>query len=519
MTGRAQQEPAVPSQRRPNIVFVLTDDHAAHAIGCYGSVINETPRIDEMAANGWRFDNCFVTNSLCTPSRASILTGSYSHVNGVYSLFTPFDAGQPTFISQLRQAGYKTAMIGKWHLGHGPGHDPEGFDYWDVVPGQGDYWNPTFISPEGRRTVEGYATDIITDLAIDWAESPGEANGADGGDDDPWCMLVWHKAPHRPWQAKPGHRVLYQEPRPIPTTFWDDYSTRSASVRRLAMRVADHLNLDDLKENPPQGLSYEEEAIWKFQRYMRDYLACVHSIDENVGRITDWLKVRGLFEDTVMIYSSDQGFFLGDHGWFDKRLMFEESLRMPFVLSYPRRVEPGRIFDGIVSNVDIAQTILDVAGVGHHERMQGRSFWPDLVNAREDAEPAVSGFYYRYWENDDIIHKAPAHYGYRTDRHKLIYYYNDGYGLPFTSFFSYPPEWELYDLETDPHELDNVYHNPTYAEIAEDLKAAMWREQARLGDAPHPSQPVPIGCNDVQAAELADLPRYRWLDPGAMTAE
>jgi arylsulfatase A-like enzyme len=494
--------------RRPNIVFVLTDDHGAHAIGCYGSVINETPRIDEIAEQGWRFDNCFVTNSLCTPSRASILTGAYSHINGVYSLLTPFDAAQPTFISQLRDAGYRTAMIGKWHLGHGEGHDPQGFDYWDVVPGQGDYWNPTFINPDGRRTVEGYATDIVTDLAIDWADS------LEG--DDPWCMLVWHKAPHRPWEPKPEHRALYDEPHPIPSTFWDDYATRSASVRRAAMRVADHLNSEDLKDDPPHGLTYEEAGVWKYQRYMRDYLACVHSVDENVGRLIDWLRERGDFEDTMLIYSSDQGFFLGDHGWFDKRLMFEESLRMPFVVSYPRLVEPGRTFDGIVTNVDMAQTIVDAAGAARHDAMQGRSLWPDLAGERADGEAPVEGVYYRYWENDDPIHKAPAHYGYRTERYKLIYYYNDGLGLPFTMFFTYPPEWELYDLEADPEEIRNVYDDPAYAEIREALTAALWREQARLRDAPHPSQPVPAGCEDVEVAPMPDIPRARWINPGPM---
>lgn len=493
--------------RRPNIVFVLTDDHAAHSIGCYGSVVNETPRIDEIAEHGCRFDNCFVTNSLCTPSRASILTGAYSHVNGVYSLFTPFDASQPTFVSQLRAAGYRTAMIGKWHMGHGEGHDPQGFDYWDVVPGQGDYWDPQFISAAGRRIVEGYATDVITDLSIDWVDS------LDG--DDPWCMLVWHKAPHRSWEPKPEHRALFEAPVPVPETFGDDYSTRSASVRRAAMRVADHLTSQDLKENPPADLGYEEQAIWKYQRYMRDYLACVHSVDENVGRLIDWLRDRGDFDDTLLIYSSDQGFFLGDHGWFDKRLMFEESLRMPLVLSYPNRIAAGTTFDGIVTNVDMAETILDAAGVLPTEPMQGRSFWPDLVG--EQDRPPVDGCYYRYWENDDVIHKAPAHYGYRTDRYKLIYYYNDGFGLPFTGFYTYPPEWELYDLHADPSELHNVYDDPDYAETRELLKAAMWREQARLGDAPHPSQPVPAGCEDVEVADMARLPRYRWLNPGAMS--
>ena len=487
--------------RRPNIVMILTDDHAAHSVGCYGSVVNRTPRIDEIAEHGWRFDNCFVTNSLCSPSRASILTGTYSHVNGVFTLFTPIDAGQPTFVSQLRAAGYRTAMIGKWHMGHGGAADPQGFDYWDVVPGQGDYWNPTFLTTEGKRTVEGYATDIITDLTTDWVES------LDG--DAPWCALVYHKAPHRPWEPKPEHRALYEEPVPLPPTFWDDYSTRSASARRVAMRVADHLNTDDLKDDPPAGLTYDEMAVWKYQRYMRDYLACVHSVDENVGRLIDWLRARGEFDDTLLMYASDQGFFLGDHGWFDKRLMYEESLRMPFVLSYPRRVASGEAFDGIVTNVDMAQTILDAAGVEHHPRMQGRSFWGDLIGDAD--EPPAAGMYYRYWENDDLIHKAPAHYGYRTDRYKLIYFYNDGFGLPFTGFFTYPPEWELYDLEADPAELNNVYDDPAYATVREELKAAMWREQARLGDAPHPSQPVPAGCDDVEVAPPAALPRFRWL--------
>ena len=349
---------------------------------------------------------------------------------------------------------------------------------------------------EGRRTVEGYATDIITDLAIDWVES------LDG--DDPWCVLVYHKAPHRPWEPKDEHRAMFADPVPLPDTFWDDMSTRSASARRVAMRVADHLSEEDLKEAPPAGLGYDELAVWKYQRYMQDYLACVESVDENVGRVVDWLRDRGDFDDTLLMYSSDQGFFLGDHGWFDKRLMYEESLRMPLVLSYPRQLAAGRAYDGIVTNVDMAQTILDAAGVDHHPRMQGESCWPDLVGER-DTRP-VEGMYYRYWEHDDLIHKAPAHYGYRTDRYKLIYFYNDGFVLPFTGFFTYPPEWELYDLEADPAELRNVYDDPAYAAIRDELTAAMWREQARLGDAPHPSQPVPDGCDDVVVAAPVELP-------------
>jgi arylsulfatase A-like enzyme len=467
------------SARRPNIVMILTDDHAAHAISAYGSKVNTTPRIDEIAAAGRRFDNCFATNSLCSPSRASILTGTYSHVNGVTTLVTPIDASQPTFVSALHAAGYRTAMIGKWHMGDGAGHDPENFDYWDVLIEQGEYLDPQFLDPTGLRTIPGYATDIITDLALNWISSL---------EDGPWCVLIYHKAPHRPWIPSPAHQHLYTEPIPLPATFDDDYATRTSSARRAAMRIADHLTLEDLKIAPPPGLGYDDEALWKYQRFMQDYLRCVASVDDNVGRVTDFLKSRGEFDDTLLMYASDQGFFLGDHGWFDKRFMYEESLRMPLVLSYPRAVTPGVVTE-MVTNVDWAQTILEAAGVESHPRMQGHSFWGLLRN-----EPAEKrdGVYYRYWEHDDVFHKAPAHYGYRTDRYKLIYFYNDGLGLPGCGTWTYPPEWELYDLAADPAELNNVYDDPAYALIRAELTVAMWQEQARLGDKPHPSQPNPV---------------------------
>ncbi|QPZ38002.1 sulfatase family protein [Paramicrobacterium chengjingii] len=467
---------------RPNVVFILTDDHAAHAISAYGSVVNRTPRIDEIADAGVRLDNCFCTNSLCTPSRASILTGTYSHINGVKTLETPIDASQPTFISQLQAAGYRTAVVGKWHMGEGAGHDPQGFDYWAVLRDQGEYFDPQILTKDGTAIVEGYATDVITDLALDWLES------LDG--DEPWCVLIHHKAPHRPWEPDEKHKGMYSEPIRVPDTFDDDYSTRTSAAHRAAMRIADHLTLTDLKESLPADLTYEQAALWKYQRYMEDYLACVASVDDNVGRVTDWLRAGGEFDDTLVMYSSDQGFFLGDHGWFDKRFMYDESLRMPMLISCPSRIphrdEP---LEQIVTNVDFAQTILEATGTAVLERMQGTSIWPQLTT--DPQRPTRDAMYYRYFENDDINHHAFAHYGIRTERHKLIYFYNDGLGLPGSSDRTYPPEWELYDLQNDPEELRNVYGDAAYADLREDLTVRLWMLQAELQDEPHPSQPVP----------------------------
>ncbi|WP_194420543.1 sulfatase family protein [Microbacterium abyssi] len=468
---------------RPNVVLILTDDHAAHAIGAYGSVVNTTPRIDEIAEAGALVENCFATNSLCSPSRASILTGTYSHINGVTTLVTPIDASQPSFVSQLKDAGYRTAIVGKWHMGDGDGHNPQGFDYWDVLIEQGEYVDPTFLTAGGLRTEKGYATDLITDLALRWLES---LQG-----DEPWCVLIWHKAPHRPWQPAERHADLYREPIAVPRTWEDDYSTRTSSARRGAMRIAEHLNAEDLKAEPPAGLSYEDEALWKYQRYMEDYLRCVEAVDENVGRVTDWLRARGELDDTLVMYASDQGFFLGDHGWFDKRFMYEESIRMPLVMSYPRQISAGIRHKGIVTNVDFARTILDAAGVKASARMQGRTFLPDLRGTTA-ASDTPDGFYYRYWEHDDVFHRAPAHYGYRTAHHKLIYFYNDGLGLPGTGTFTYPGEWELYDLDADPDELLNVASDPAYADVFAAMRLALRAAQSEVGDEPHPSEP-PLG--------------------------
>lgn len=469
------------NDRRPNVVFILTDDHAAHAIGAYGSVVNRTPRIDEIAQNGRRIDNCFCTNALCAPSRASILTGTYSHINGVTTLETPIDASQPTFISLLKEAGYRTGILGKWHMGEGEGHDPQHFDRWAVLRGQGEYFNPQIKTENGVDIIEGYATDLITDLAIDWVDS------LEG--DDPWCLLIHHKAPHRSWEPDAKHDGMYADPIPVPDTFHDDYATRSTAAHHATMRIADYLTMEDLKRLPPEDLTYEELALWKYQRYMEDYLACVASIDDNVGRVIDWLRERGEFDDTLLVYTSDQGFFLGDHGWFDKRLMYDEALRMPLLVSYPAKIPRGAPMTQLVTNVDFAQTILECVGVDPHPRMQGQSFWPQLTDQPE--KPTREAVYYRYWENDDNHHRALAHYGIRTEQHKLIYFYNDGLGLPGTSGRSYPPEWELYDLHADPAELHNVYADPAYRQVREELKVALWKMQRELQDVPHPTQPVP----------------------------
>ncbi len=470
-----------PAARRPNIVLILTDDHASHAVGAYGSVVNATPRIDEIAEAGVRVDNCFCTNALCTPSRASILTGTYGHVNGVTTLSTPIEAGQPTFVSALKEAGYRTGIVGKWHLGEGPEHNPQGFDYWAVLRDQGEYFDPQILTETGVEVVNGYATDIITDLGLNWVDS------LEG--DEPWCLLIHHKAPHRSWEPDEAHAGMYADaPIPVPDTFDDDYTTRSMAATHATMRIADYLTMEDLKMAPPADLAPKELAIWKYRRYMEDYLACVASVDDNVGRVIDWLRARGDFDDTVLMYTSDQGFFLGDHGWFDKRFMYEESIRMPLVVSYPRAIAPRAPLRQLVTNVDFAQTVLAAAGVAPHERMQGVSFFEQLKGSSKDTRDAV---YYRYYENDDAHHHVLAHYGIRTERYKLIYFYNDGLGLPGTSSHVYPPVWEMYDLAKDPSELRNVAHDPAYADVRQRLTRRLWRLQAELGDTPHPSQPVP----------------------------
>ncbi len=410
--GTRNGEP-MSEQGQPNIVFIMSDDHAAHAISAYGSTINETPHIDRIAAGGVRFDNCFCTNSICAPSRATILSGVHSHLNGVLTLADRFDGRQETFPKFLQDAGYQTAIFGKWHLGHGGHADPTGFDRWSVLPDQGLYHDPAFFVMGERVQLEGYATDLITDFSLDWLRSRDRNR--------PFMLMVHHKAPHRPWEPDDKHQHMYDDiDIPLPPTFDDDYANRSNAAKNAKMRIESDLHEYDLKQDVPEGLSSQEEKVWKYQRYIKDYLRCVASVDDNVGRILDYLDHDGLAEDTIVIYTSDQGFFLGDHGWYDKRFMYEESLRMPFVMRYPKEIPAGSVVGTMATNVDFAPTFLDYAGLQSTERMQGASF-RGIAAGEEPDTGWPTAMYYRYWMHLSH-HNVPAHYGIRTPRYKLIYY-------------------------------------------------------------------------------------------------
>jgi len=458
--------------QRPNIIFIMSDDHASHAMSCYGSRINQTPNLDRIAHGGMRFDNCFCTNSICTPSRATILAGTYNHINDVTTLASKMDNRLQTFPKLLRESGYQTAIVGKWHLGQGPEHQPTGFDFWRVLPGQGLYHNPEMIDENGKKVFEGYVTDIITDMSLDWLKNRDKER--------PFCLLCHHKAPHRHWEPDDKHANMYEDiDIPEPETFNDDYSNRASAAAAAKMRIESDLNPRDLKMPVPDGLTKEEEKSWKYQRYIKDYLRCIASVDDNVGRILDYLDAEGISEDTMVIYTSDQGFFLGDHGWYDKRFMYEESLRMPFIVKYPREIKPGTVNKDIVLNVDFAPLFLDLADIEVPEEFQGKSFRPLLNgNTPEDWQKAM---YYRYWMHK-AHHNVYAHYGIRTLRYKLIYYYSDALGQPGALDETYEPEWELFDLEKDPYELKNVYDDPEYKDVVKELTQELHRLQEEVGD-------------------------------------
>jgi arylsulfatase A-like enzyme len=480
-------QPAPP----PNIIFVFTDDHATQAIGAYGgrlAGLDPTPNIDRLAREGMRFDNAFVTNGICAPSRAVILTGKHSHLNGILTNAERFDSSQVTFPQLLREAGYQTALVGKWHLKT----DPVGFDYWEVLPGQGQYYNPDFRTPAGVVRDTGYTTDVITDKVLTWLGSGRDPSM-------PFLLMYQHKAPHREWSPGPAHLTTYDDVEiPEPPTLFDDYAGRTSAAQTQEMTIARHMHYGfDLKLWPntmepddpanawvenrrermtPAQLAQWDAAYgpkseafrsaeptdadlvrWKYRRYMEDYLASIASVDDNLGRLLAYLDESGLAENTVVVYASDQGFFLGEHGWYDKRWMYEESSRMPLIVRWPEVVETGSTNGDLVQNLDLAQTFLDVAGVAAPADMQGQSMVPLFQGER----PAGwrDAIYYHYYEFPGV-HAVQRHYGVRTDRHKLIHYY-------------LIDEWELFDLERDPDELQSVYGDPEYAEIQAALETRL----------------------------------------------
>ncbi|HVS15645.1 MAG TPA: sulfatase [Thermoanaerobaculia bacterium] len=489
---------------RPNILFIMADDHAESAISAYGSELVATPNIDRIAREGVRFDNAFVTNSICAPSRAVLLTGKYSHRNGLRDNRDEFDGDQVTFPKLLQRAGYQTAIVGKWHLKT----TPTGFDHWDVLVGQGHYYRPVFLVNGEEVERPGYATDLITEAALSFLENRDR--------DRPFALLLHNKAPHRNWMPAIRHLDLYDgRDLPVPATFWDDYEERPAAAGQ-DMRVADmYLSFDaklhrsTIGEETGTGgqagfpaleaweASYErlgpdekaawdahydpineafasaspagrELAEWKLQRYLKDYLSTVAAIDEGVGRVLDALDEQGIADHTLVVYTSDQGFFLGEHGWFDKRFIYEQSLSMPLLVRYPRAVAGGRVSTAMALNLDFAQTFLDYAGVEAPADMQGRSLRP-LLEGDPPADWRTS-MYYRYYEFPHGWHDVRPHYGVRTERYKLVRFQGD------------LDVWELYDLAEDPQELRNRYRDPALSRVRARLHRELDALRERYAD-------------------------------------
>lgn len=513
--------------KKPNIVFIMSDDHAARAISAYGAGLNSTPNLDRIADEGMRLDRCYVTNSICTPSRAAILTGTYNHVNTVTTLDTHIDNRLPNVAKHLRADGYQTAIFGKWHLGEGKAHEPTGFDQWSVFPGQGDYFDPVMIDANGPQAEKGYATDIVTDKCLAFLE------GLDR--DRPFFLMCHHKAPHRSFEPHPRHRHLYADGKlPVPDTFDDDYANRAAAAASAKMRIRSDMTYKDLGLVQPEGgdevgelllpgwsqrkvpeISPGEElrlidgvtgenylftdpqqlALFKYQRYMMRYLQTIAAVDENVGRLLDYLDANGLRDNTIVIYTSDQGFFLGEHGWFDKRFMYEESLQMPFLIRYPAGIRAGSRSGHIVTNVDFAATFLDYAGLPIPSYMQGQSMRGVLEQAEQDESKGLA--YHRYWMHKDEFHNAFAHYGVRDSRYKLIYWYNDPLGQLGAFAGDEPPEWELFDCDADPFELFNLAEDPAYTDVFAMMLAKLDGKMAEIGDiAEHDSRMVLAGLHN-----------------------
>jgi len=494
---------APAADKRPNILFVFSDDHALQAIGAYGSKINSTPNLDRIAHEGAVFQNSFCANSICGPSRACILTGKHSHKNGFLRNGNRFNPDQTTFAKLIQNSGYQTAVIGKWHLET----DPTGFDFWEVLPGQGSYYNPDFLQMDGsRKRFEGYCTDIITEHALKWLKEDRDPN-------KPFVLMCQHKAPHRNWAPPPRHFSLYKDVTvPEPATLFDDFTGRSELLKQNEMSIANHFywghdmkfqsdnyfpehflsglpdgeysrmtaeqkaawdaayepeNADFIKRMKAGELTDKQVVQWKYQRYIKDYLRCIQAVDDSVGQLLDYLSESQLDQNTIVIYSSDQGFYLGEHGWYDKRWMFEESLRMPFLIRWPGVIKPGVHSTALIQNIDYGPTFLDVAGVTVPDEMQGRSLVPLLENQGQPSAAWRDAIYYAYYENA-AVHNVPVHDGVRTDRYKLM-------------FFPRNRQWNLFDLEKDPQELKSFHADPSYADILKGMQKR-YRDLRQLYD-------------------------------------
>ena len=461
---------ATPPAPRPNILFIFSDDHAQHAISAYGSKVNRTPHLDRLGAAGIRFNHAFVTNSICTPSRAVVLTGKYSHANGT-PVFNVFDGAPPTVAKMLQASGYHTGMIGKWHLGS----DPTGFDRWMILPGQGVYFDPDFITPHGRVTLQGHVSQITTQLGLQFIDTRPT--------DKPFFLMLHQKAPHRAWEPDAKNKALFKDKViPEPATLWDDYATARDLTRRdlkleppadLAPGPARQQWLNakpmELEITQTDGtkklLTGKELVRWKYQRYMQDYLACVQGVDDSVGEVLDYLDRTGLAKNTIVIYSSDNGWYLGDLGLYDKRFMYEPGFHIPLLARGPG-IKPGAVTDLFALNADFAPTFLDLAGVKIPADMHGRSLAPILRG--EKPTGWRDSVYYRYY-HDPGHHNTRAHYGVRTATHKLIHYWKTD-------------AWELFDLVKDPTEQKNLVTDPTQAATIAKLKTEIVRLQKELGD-------------------------------------
>lgn len=499
--------------QRPNIIFIMSDDHAYQAISAYSNHLIETPNIDRIAKMGMLFTNATVTNSICAPSRATILTGKHSHINGKIDNDFPFDTTNVTFPQLFQQAGYQTAMFGKLHFGN----NPKGFDQFKILPGQGSYYNPDFITKnEGNIKVQGYVTDIITDMTLDWLQKERKA-------DQPFMLMYLHKAPHREWLPAERHVAEFtQRTFPEPATLFDDYSGRGRAAKEAEMNLLKHMNwagdskiypevMDELGIPDASGwdkgafnrevgrldsaqratwdqyyrpvndafkkafptMTEKEKMQWRYQRYMQDYLGTIASVDENVGRVLDYLEENGLMENTIIVYTSDQGFYLGEHGWFDKRFVYDESFKTPLLVAWPGKVKAGSKTDEMVQNLDFAQTFLEAAGIPAPSDMQGESLIPLLTgNTEKWTRDAV---YYHYYEYP-AVHMVKRHYAIVTKEYKLTHYYFD------------TDEWELIDRINDPKELKNVYDDPAYAKIKAELHQKLDGLRKKYGDSSELSQ-------------------------------